>query len=49
MSFPLSISVTHKSNVDNVMHLTVEQNYLVENLDKDNQAKVTQNFIVKNQ
>jgi hypothetical protein len=49
MSFPLSISVSHKSNVDNVMHLTVEQNYLVDNLDKDNQAKVTQNFIVKNQ
>ena len=49
MSFPLNISVTHESNTNNVMHLVVEQNYFVENLDKDNQAKVTQNFIVKKQ
>jgi len=49
MSFPLSIAVTHESNVNHVMHLSVEQNYLVENLDKNNQAKVTQNFIVKSQ
>ena len=49
MSFPLSISVSHESNINNVMQLTVVQNYFVENLDKDNQAKVTQNFIVKNQ
>ena len=49
MSFPLNISVINDGDTHNVMYLTVVQNYLVENLDKDNQVKVTQNFIVKNQ
>jgi len=52
MSFPLSIAVTHESNVNHVMHLSVEQNYLVENLErKKYQAKVNvgQKFIVKSQ
>jgi hypothetical protein len=47
LTIALEIAVTHSSDVNNVMHLVVEQNYFVENLDKDNQAKVTQNFIVK--
>jgi len=47
LTLPLEIVVTHNSDVENFMHLVVEQNYFVENLDKDNQAKVTQNFIVK--
>ena len=46
-SVPLEITVSHSSNAENIMTLTVEQNYVVENLDKDDQAKVTQNFIVK--
>jgi hypothetical protein len=47
LTIPLEIEVKHSSGVKNVMHLKVDQNYLVENLDKDDQAKVTQNFIVK--
>lgn len=47
LTIPLEVEVTHSSNKKNVMHLKVDQNYHVENLDKDDQAKVTQNFIVK--
>jgi hypothetical protein len=47
VTFPLELEVMHNSNVKNMMHLVVDHNYLVENLDKDNQTKVTQNFIVK--
>jgi hypothetical protein len=47
VTFPLEVEVTHNGNMKKVMHLVVDHNYLVENLDKDNQTKVTQNFIVK--
>jgi hypothetical protein len=47
LSVPLEITVIHGSDTANLIQLTVEQNYFVENLDKDNQAQVTQNFIVK--
>jgi hypothetical protein len=47
LSVPLEITVSHSSDAANLIQLSVEQNYFVENLDKDNQAQVTQNFIVK--
>jgi hypothetical protein len=47
LTFPLEIDVTHDGNEKNVIQLKVDQNYFVENLDKEEQAKVTQNFIVK--
>ncbi|MGS2719897.1 hypothetical protein [Paraglaciecola aestuariivivens] len=45
VTFPLNAQV---KNGKQKIELNLEQNYLVENLDKPGQQKVTKNFIVKN-
>jgi hypothetical protein len=47
LTFPLDIAVSSRKKVKKIINLSVEQNYLVENLDLQDQVKVPQNFIVK--
>jgi hypothetical protein len=47
VSFPLHLEVQNRQGAKNTTSLDIEQNYLVENMDKGTLPTVTQNFVVK--